>query len=107
MTLKKYFLIVALLVAQSAFAVAEAREMRMTLVENALEIEKLKIALNDGENGFVMDDQARFEITPETRAIEDGKVVELARAKERFGKSASVFYDIKTLKVTKISWTSN
>jgi hypothetical protein len=106
MILKRFILILMLLFTQYALAADAPENPRLILVEDALELDALTIVLDDSLNGFVSENNYRFPITPDTRALEDGSVVSLKKAKERFGKPALVLYDIKSRKVTKISWTT-
>lgn len=101
-------LLVLMLASMAHQAAAETvgKKVKLQKIEEVLELESMKLALDDALNGFVYEGKYRFPITPNTIAKEDGEVVPLKSAKSRLGRSAVVKYDIKTQKVTQISWTT-
>lgn len=101
-------MLVLMLVSMAHQAVAETvgKKVKLQKIEEVLELESMKLALDDSSRGYVYEGKYRFEITPDTVAKEDGKVVPLKSAKGRLGRSAVVKYDIKSQKVTQISWTT-
>ncbi len=77
----------------------------MKLVVETLEIDKLRISLNDSLNGYLLGKQKkRLIITPATEAYENGRKVPLLEARKQRFKHANASYDIKTGKVVRISW---
>jgi hypothetical protein len=92
--------------AHQAVAETVGKKVKLQKIEEVLELESLKLAIDDSSQGFVYEGQVRYPITSNTVAKQDGKVVPLVSAKSRLGKSAVVKYDIKTQKVTQISWTT-
>lgn len=46
----------------------------------------------------------KLKITPDTIASENGKKVELKRARQRLGREVGIEYDVKSKVVTKIAW---
>jgi len=77
----------------------------MKLVVETLEIEKLRISLNNSLKGYLLGKKnKRLIITPETEAYEDGRRVPLVRARKQRFKQVNASYDIKTGEVVRISW---
>lgn len=80
------------------------------LIEDAIEADSLRISLNENLTGFVegkiCDDceTIKVKITPKTKAYENNVEVPLKRAESRLGRSATVYFLIKTNEVSRISW---
>lgn len=80
-------------------------------LEEAMESKSLRISLNvDTGSGFVIGricdqcDEIRVTITPETRAFNGASQVPLASARDRLGRYATVFINMKKNEVTRIKW---
>lgn len=90
--------------------IATANAGPVTLLEDAMETESLRISLNDDMTGFVQGkicdfcEELKVAITPETRAYEKNVEVPLKKAAGRIGRSATVFIDREHTKVTRIKW---
>ncbi len=80
------------------------------ILEHAMEVESLRISLNDDGSGFVQgklcDDCKRLTlaVTAETRAFQNNAEVPLKQAADRLGKSATVFINVEHTQVTRIKW---
>ncbi len=100
----------ALLALVLGFAIAVPASATLVPVEEAVETVALDIRLNDDLTGTVSgrscDDCRRrsFAITPETQAIENRTRVDLRRALEQRGRPATILYNIRSGKATKIIW---
>ena len=97
------------ILAQLLFLVA-ANAGAVTMLEDAMETDSLRISLNDDNTGFVQGkicDQCaelKVAITPETRAYEKDVEVPLKKAAGRIGREATVFINREHTKVTRIKW---
>jgi hypothetical protein len=81
------------------------------MLEEAMEIKSLQISLDERTStGFVIGkicdqcEKINVQITPETRAFNGANEVPLINAKDRLGRSATVFIDMKKNRVTRITW---
>lgn len=98
------FLFAQLLMLQVAGAYA------VTLVEDAIETESLRISLDADNTGFVQGKicdtcaELKVAITPETRAFEKNTEVPLKKAAGRIGRQATVFINREHTRVTRIRW---
>lgn len=106
--MKVYSLILAAVISILFLNTVNAAEM--IRLEEAMEEMSLKISLDQSLHGFVEGKicdtckTLRVKISPDTKAFENDVSVPLITAKKRFGKSAMVYFDPKTKKVTRIRW---
>jgi hypothetical protein len=101
-----YFLLIFLFL-----SVAQAGPFNdMQQHEEAAEITGLKITLDKSLNGKIILQQCDdckaivLKITPDTKAFHKNHEVPLKKAKKQLGKSAVVFYEIKSKIVKRIVW---
>lgn len=79
-------------------------------VEEAVETVELGIRLNDDLTGTVTGkscdecETRSFEVTAETQAIENRTRVDIRRTLDQVGKPATILYNIRSGKATKIIW---
>lgn len=101
------FLVVAVLFAVATQA--QAAPTQRTYAES--ETTHLNILLSRDGTGVIKDitcpycDFKFVKITPKTRAVANGKEVDISRAASRLGKPAFVQFNAKTAEVTAISWS--
>jgi hypothetical protein len=82
----------------------------VTQLEDAMEIDSLRISLNADNTGFVQGKicgeckELKVAITPNTKAFENDVEVPLKKATGRLGRSATVFINREHTKVTRIVW---
>ncbi len=79
-------------------------------VEEAVEAVAIQVRLNDDLTGRVSGrscdtcELKRFPITPETQAIENNVRVDLRRLRDWHGKPATIIYNLRSGKATRILW---
>ena len=79
-------------------------------VEEAVEAVAIQVRLTDDLTGRVSGrscdtcELKRFPITPETQAIENNVRVDLRRLRDWHGKPATIIYNLRSGKATRILW---
>jgi hypothetical protein len=94
------------------FNIEDHRKGRnIIMIEDAIETESLQISLNARTGtgvviGRICDqcDEIQVQITPKTRAYDNDKEVPLAKARDRLGRYAVVFFEKDKKNVTRIKW---
>lgn len=82
----------------------------LSISEDAIETESLRITLKDDNTGFIQGKLCEecklltVKISAETKAFNRNKEVSLKQAAERLGKSATVFINTEHTRVTRITW---
>ena len=82
-------------------------------VEEAVEAVALEVRLGDDLTGSVAGrscgtrELKSFPVTPDTQAFENNVRVDLIRLRDRAGAPATIIYDIRSGKATKVIWFRN
>lgn len=84
--------------------------LKMKVIEEAIEAEKVKIRWREDRLGEISGSKCmscktwRLKITEDTKAFQDNKLTDIKLITKRKTPSVVIFYDPKTDEVTRITW---
>lgn len=102
--MKFQMVLTTLLLVFTFHAHAERARPLFEVIVEAIEIDKLDITLDAKLNGYVNLEDKKCQVTSETKAFANDLPVSLSEVKKQKGKSATVYCDVKTKHVPKITW---
>lgn len=94
----------------SLLALPLSSQAEITAIEDTIEVGKVLVNIDSSLNGYVIAQQCqtcpkvRLKIDKNTRAIKKGKNVHLNLVNKLNGKYATVMFNIKDKRATKIIW---